>query len=72
MELEVEGLTGAGHGERSTNRITRRNGHRDRDWETRVGISGGLRTGDRRRKKMFTIQEFCTEARSASDPESDL
>src|SRR3989442_15303333 len=37
MELEVEGLTGAGHGERSPERITRRNGYRERDWETRAG-----------------------------------
>ena len=28
--LEVEGLTGAGHGERSADRITHRNGYRDR------------------------------------------
>ena len=37
MTLEVEGLTGAGHGERSADRITHRNGYRERSWETRAG-----------------------------------
>ena len=37
MELEVEGLTGAAHGERSPERINHRNGYRDRAWETRAG-----------------------------------
>src|SRR5437667_1635931 len=37
MELEVESLTGAAHGERSPDRINHRNGNRDRIWETRAG-----------------------------------
>jgi transposase-like protein len=37
MQMEVESLTGAAHGERSASRINHRNGYRERAWETRVG-----------------------------------
>jgi transposase-like protein len=37
MALETDALCGAGHGERSDNRINQRNAFRDRDWETRAG-----------------------------------
>jgi putative transposase len=37
MELETDGLCGAGHGERSDARRNHPNGYRDRDWATRAG-----------------------------------
>ena len=37
MALDVEGLCGAGHGERTPARTNQRNGFRDRPWETRAG-----------------------------------
>ncbi len=37
MDAEVSAQIGAGHGERSETRLTRRNGYRPRRWDTRVG-----------------------------------
>ncbi|MET4323854.1 transposase-like protein [Bradyrhizobium sp. RT5a] len=37
MELEVEGLTGAGYRENGAERLAQRNGYRDRPWQTRAG-----------------------------------
>ena len=37
MELEVGDLTGAGYGEKSASPLGQRNGHRERDWQTRAG-----------------------------------
>jgi putative transposase len=37
MALDVEGLCGAGHGERTPARTNQRNGFRERPWETRAG-----------------------------------
>ena len=37
MELEVEALCGAGHGERLPERLNHRNGYRERAWDTRTG-----------------------------------
>ena len=37
MEAEVEGLTGAGRGERTAARLNTRNGYRGRAWDTRLG-----------------------------------
>lgn len=36
MEMEVGGLTGVEHGEKSAERLVQRNGYRTRDWQTRV------------------------------------
>ena len=39
MEMEVAALTGAGHGEKSPERLVQRNGYRARDWEARPARS---------------------------------
>src|ERR1043165_7691422 len=76
MELEIESLTGAAHGERSADRINHRNGYGERDWETRAGTVElrirklrkgicfpGFREPRRMAEKALTavIQEACVQ-----------
>ena len=37
MSAEADAVCGAGYGERSEERLNRRNGYRERDWDTRAG-----------------------------------
>src|SRR3954453_20355206 len=37
MSADADAVCGAGYGERTPERVNRRNGYRDRDWDTRVG-----------------------------------
>jgi len=37
MSAEVDGVCGAAYGERSEDRVNRRNGYRERPWDTRTG-----------------------------------
>ena len=37
MSADADSVCGAGYGERSPERVNRRNGYRERDWDTRVG-----------------------------------
>jgi putative transposase len=37
MSAQADQLCGAGYGERSDERVNRRNGYRAREWDTRVG-----------------------------------
>src|SRR3984957_11370023 len=52
MELEVESLTGAPHGARASDRLTHRNGYRERDWEARAGTVE-LRSPKLRKRSSF-------------------
>jgi putative transposase len=44
MDLDVESLTGAAHGERSPERTNHRNGYGERTWETRAGSRSRFRS----------------------------
>src|SRR4051812_22313972 len=37
MSADADAVCGAGYGERSPERVNRRNGYREREWDTRVG-----------------------------------
>jgi putative transposase len=37
MSAEADAICGAGYGERSVERVTKRNGYRGREWDTRAG-----------------------------------
>jgi hypothetical protein len=47
VELEVDGLNGAGVGEKSLERLPQRNGYRARDWEMRGGSARRSTSGSR-------------------------
>jgi len=40
MSADADVVCGAGYGERSLERVNRRNGYRERGWDTRVGSIG--------------------------------
>jgi putative transposase len=37
MSADADAVCGAGYGERTPERVNRRNGYRERDWDTRLG-----------------------------------
>src|ERR671911_2042044 len=75
MELEVQGLTGAGYGERAPGRLAQRNGYRDRDWATRVGTVE-LRIPKLRKGSYFPgflePRRVAEKALTAGDQEGDV
>jgi putative transposase len=73
MDLEVQGLAGAPLGRRSADRLVRRNGYRDRAWETRAGTVD-LRIPKRRKGSYFPgflePRRMAEKALTAGDPGS--
>ena len=66
MSADADAACGAGYGERSPERVNRRNGYRERDWDTRVGSTRGrTRTDD----LLFTSlrQRWCRTVRLGAD-----
>ena len=59
MALETDALCGAGHGERTAERINQRNGFRDRDWETPLAPSS---CGSRSFARAVTSRDFWNRA----------
>jgi len=68
MELEVENLTGAAHGERSPDRINHRSGYRDRDWRPERAPSSCASPSSERgaTSRHFSIRAGWTRRRSAA------
>ena len=43
MSADADAVCGAGYGERTPERVNRRNGYRERDWDRRVGSTRARR-----------------------------
>src|SRR6058998_2864081 len=61
MSADADAVCGAGWGERSPERVNRRNGYRERDWDTRVG-STRARRPEAQRKQLFPRLAAAAEA----------
>src|SRR5204862_7194645 len=61
MSADADAVCGAGWGERSPERVSRRNGYRERDWDTRVGPPRARRP-EAQRKPLFPRPAAAAEA----------
>ena len=59
MELDVEGRSGAGYDEKSTERVNSRNGYRERTWDTRAGTQ---------RLSWLALMPHCRASRGTEAP----